>query len=125
NPAVFNEFAAVFERVGHSMLTPSFLRIQNDGQPAPGGPVSLIDGFNNPSKLTSSNELNLFLKGLSQEVQDETDIKLVTDMRAALLDAIDVQRARDHGLPDYNTLRHAYGLPKLTSYTDIPSDPTL
>ena len=74
-PAVFNEFAAVFERAGHSMLTPSFLRIQNDGQAAPGGPVSLIDGFNNPSKLSSSNELSLFLKGLSVEVQDETDIE--------------------------------------------------
>ena len=42
NPAIFNEFAAVFERVGHSMLTPSFLRIQNDGQVAPGGAISLL-----------------------------------------------------------------------------------
>jgi len=125
NPAVFNEFAAIFERVGHSMLTPSFLRIQNDGQPAPGGPVSLIDGFNDPSKLSSSNELNLFLKGLSFEVQDETDIKLVTDMRVALLDAFDIQRARDHGLPNYNTLRQAYGLPSVTSFADITSDLSL
>ena len=125
NPAVFNEFAAVFERVGHSMLTPSFLRVQNDGRAAPGGPVSLIDGFNNPSKLSSSNELGLFLKGLSVEVQDETDVKLVTDMRVALLDAIDIQRARDHGLPDYNTLREAYGLPRVASFAGITSDPAL
>ena len=121
-PAVFNEFAAVFERAGHSMLTPSFLRIQNDGQAAPGGPVTLLEGFNNPSKLSSSNELSLFLKGLSVEVQDETDIKIVTDMRLALLDAFDIQRARDHGLPDYNTLRQAYGLPSVTSFADITSD---
>jgi hypothetical protein len=107
------------------MLTPSFLRIQNDGQLAPGGPVSLIDGFNNPSKLPSSNELNLFLKGLSVEVQDETDMGLVTDMRVALLDAFDVQRARDHGLPDYNTLRRAYGLRAVTSFADITSDVSL
>jgi peroxidase len=125
NPAVLNEFAAVFERVGHSMLTPSFLRIQNNGLAAPGGPVSLIDGFNNPSKVSSSNELNLFLKGLSVEVQDETDIKLVTDMRVALLDAFDIQRARDHGLPDYNTLRQAYGLARVTSFAGITSDPSL
>ena len=125
NPAVFNEFAAVFERVGHSMLTPSFLRIQNDGQAAPGGPVSVIDGFNEPSRLSSSNELNLFLKGLSVEVQDEIDIKLVTDMRIALLDAFDIQRARDHGLPSYNILRQAYGLASVTSFADITSDPAL
>ena len=107
------------------MIAPSFLRVQNDGQAAPGGPVSLIDGFNNPSKLSSSNELGLFLKGLSVEVQDETDVKLVTDMRVALLDAIDIQRARDHGLPDYNTLREAYGLPRVASFAGITSDPAL
>src|SRR5207237_6933068 len=84
-----------------------------------------IDGFNNPSKLSSSNELNLFLKGLSVEVQDETDIKMVTDMRVAFLDAFDIQRARDHGLPDYNTLRQAYGLARVTSFAGITSDPAL
>jgi hypothetical protein len=115
----------VFERVGHSMLTPSFLRIQNDGQPAPGGPVSLIAAFQNPSILSSSNELDLFLKGLSVEVQDETDLKLVTGMRLALLDAIDIQRARDHGLPNYNTLRQAYGLNGVISFADITSDLSL
>src|SRR3954470_772907 len=46
-------------------------------------------------------------------------------MRVALLDAIDIQRARDHGLPDYNTLRQAYGLPKVTSVADITSDTAL
>jgi hypothetical protein len=125
NPAVFNEFAAVFERVGHSMLTPSVLRIQDDGRPAPGGPISLLESFENPSKLSSSNELDLFLKGLSVEIQDETDVKLVTGMRLALLDAFDIQRARDHGLPNYNTLRQAYGLPGVTSLADVTSDLSL
>jgi hypothetical protein len=125
NPAVFNEFAAVFERVGHSMLTPAFQRIQNDGTPAPGGPLSLLDGFNNPAAITTSLDLDLFLKGLSLERQEETDLKLTDGMRFALLDAFDIQRARDHGLPDYNTLRQAYGLPRVTSYASITSDPAL
>jgi hypothetical protein len=43
-------------------------------------------------------------------------------MRFALLDAFDIQRARDHGLPDYNTLREAYGLPRATSLAGITSD---
>jgi peroxidase len=112
-PAVFNEFAAVFERVGHSMLTPAFLRIQNDGQPAPGGSRSAHRRLQQPLQARHLQRPRaVFLKGLSVEVQEETDTRLVDDMRVALLDAIDIQRARDHGLPDYNTLRQAYGLPQ-------------
>ena len=49
------------------------------------------------------------------------------------LGAIDIERGRDHGLPSYNQLRQAYGLPAKTSFTAItgeatdafPADPTL
>ena len=33
--------------------------------------------------------------------------------------ALNIQRARDHGLPDYNTIREAYGLSRKTSWEDI------
>jgi hypothetical protein len=69
--------------------------------------VDLVDAFNNPALLTTSTDVDLFLKGLSVEVQEETDLKFVDGMRIALLDAFDIQRARDHGLPDYNTFRQA------------------
>lgn len=36
--------------------------------------------------------------------------------------ARDVQRARDHGIPDYNTLRAALGLPRVTSFAQITSN---
>ncbi len=123
NPTILNEFPTVFMRIGHSMLTDSIKRVQNDGQPSPAGAVDLVDAFNNPALLTTSSDLDLFLKGLSVEVQEETDLKFVDGMREALLDAFDIQRARDHGLPDYNTFRAAYGLPKVTSYANITSDP--
>jgi hypothetical protein len=48
------------------------------------------------------------------------------------LGAIDVQRGRDHGMPDYNDLRAAYGLPRKASFSAIvngsenfPADPKL
>jgi hypothetical protein len=72
--------------------------------------------------LRTSHDLDLFLKGLSVEVQEDTDLKLVDGMRFALLDAFDIQRARDHGLPDYNTFRAAYGLPRALTFADITSD---
>lgn len=41
-----------------------------------------------------------------------------------------IMRGRDHGLPDYNSVRKAYGLPVKTSFRDInpelyDSDPTV
>jgi hypothetical protein len=122
DPSVFNEFPTVFLRVGHSMLPSAFQRVQNDGQPAPGGPLQLIDAFDDPSKLTTSADVDLFLKGLSVEVQEENDLKFVDAMRVALLDAFDIQRARDHGLPDYNTFREAFGLSRVSSFAEITSD---
>jgi hypothetical protein len=38
------------------------------------------------------------------------------------LAAIDIQRGRDHGLPDYNEMRVSYGLPGFTNINQITSD---
>lgn len=48
------------------------------------------------------------------------------DCFAGVLDlaAIDVERGRDHGIPSYNALRQAYGLPAATSFTAITGEPT-
>jgi len=40
------------------------------------------------------------------------------------LGAIDVVRGRDHGIPKYNALRQAYGLPARTSFTAITGEST-
>jgi hypothetical protein len=40
------------------------------------------------------------------------------------LGADDVQRGRDHGMPSYNDLRRAYGLPPVRSFTDITGEST-
>jgi Animal haem peroxidase len=39
------------------------------------------------------------------------------------LGAIDIQRARDHGIPSYNELREAYGLAPKQSFTAITGEP--
>jgi hypothetical protein len=40
------------------------------------------------------------------------------------LAAIDIERGRDHGMPYYNDLRKAYGLPPERSFTDITGEST-
>jgi hypothetical protein len=40
------------------------------------------------------------------------------------LAAIDIERGRDHGIPSYNDLRAAYGLPRKTSFAAITGEAT-
>ncbi len=39
------------------------------------------------------------------------------------LGAIDIERGRDHGMPTYNQLRQAYGLPPRTTFEQITGEP--
>ena len=62
----------------------------------------------------------------------EIDTKVVDAVRNFLfgppgaggldLASLNIQRGRDHGLSDYNSVRAAYGLPRVTSFAQITSD---
>src|SRR5207302_7806943 len=105
----------------------------NDGRPiAP--EVSLADAFFNPS-IVESHNIDPILKYLASDPSQELDTKVVDDLRNFLfgppgaggldLASLNVQRGRDHGLADYNTTRAAFGLPKVTSFAQITSNPAL
>jgi hypothetical protein len=135
NASVQTEFSAAFFRVGHTMLSTTLARVKNDGSPAPGGGVPLRDAFFVPNNIANGTELGYFLKGLASQRQQEVDNQIVDDVRDFLfgepmpggfdLAALNIQRGRDHGLPDYNTLRVAFGLPAVSDFEDICSDPTV
>ncbi len=134
NSSISTEFSTVLFRVGHTMLSPNLLRIQNDGTPAPEGPMALKDAFFVPQSLSASpNELDYLLKGLASDQQQNIDMHLVDGVRDFLfgepipggfdLASLNIQRGRDHGIPDYNTVREAFGLAPKTSFDQISSDP--
>ena len=112
--------------------------------------VPLTLAFGNPDLLQQIGEGPL-VKGLASESQYKNDEQIDNSMRSVLfqipkpgstqpcgepvinpncfldvsdLGAIDVQRGRDHGIPYYNDLRNAYGLPPVRSFTDITGEST-
>jgi hypothetical protein len=132
NASVTTEFSTAAFRVGHTLLSPEILRIENDGRPDPRGPITLADSFFNPPLLTSETDLEEILKGLASQRAQEIDNKLVDGVRNFLfgppgaggfdLASLNIQRGRDHGLSDYNTTRAVFGLPRVTSFAQITAN---
>ncbi len=129
NPAVANIFSAALYRVGHTMLPNELLRLADDGSPTQAGAIGLAESFFQPSLIVDSG-IEAFLKGLSVQPAQEIDALVSDSVRNMLFDppaqfdlaAINIQRGRDHGLPDYNQARIDLGLQSLTSFSQITGD---
>jgi len=128
NPGIANIFSTGCYRLGHSMLSPLVQR-------AGGSPLPFQDTFWKP-EIVEKNGIDPFLAGLATQKMQELDTKAVTDVRSFLfhdnpnipkgafldLAALNIQRGRDHGLPDYNQCRIDYGLPPKCRFEEISSD---
>jgi hypothetical protein len=142
NATIANEFSTVAFRFGHSMVSPSIARDANDGQSA-ADPFPLSEDFFDPNVLNPagvvdpltgavSTDIGAVLKGDADGNGQAMDTMAISAIRDLLfgngviggqdLIALDVQRGRDHGIPDYNALRVAMGLPAVTSFSQITSN---
>jgi hypothetical protein len=149
NPGIANEFSTAMFRFAHSELDNGVDRLNNDGtdiaDPA-GGTVDLATAFFNPTLIQLpavtdpfsghlSSGISPILKGAASGNAQEVDLLAVRDIRNFLfgppgaggtdLIARDIQRGRDHGLTDYNSMRAAYNLPRVTSFAQITSNVTV
>lgn len=132
NATLANEFTAAAFRLGHTLLNGNLLRLHNNGEPLEEGPLSLRDAFFNPyAILTTPGGLDPFFKGMAVQTMQQFDSKVIDDVRNFLfgppgaggldLVAINIMRARERGLPDFNTIRAAYGLAPYGSFPQINS----
>lgn len=140
NPGIANEFATAAYRYGHSMLDGEVGRLNDDGTEVAAGGLELATSFFNPTVFDTSlpqhsGDIDPFLKSESTGIAQEVDVYVDDAVRNFLfgppgaggldLAALNIQRGRDHGLADYNTMRAAYGLPRVTTFNQITSDTTL
>jgi hypothetical protein len=134
NAAITNAFAHATYRYGHSAVSSELQLLGDDGSRL--GSISLRNAFFNPSLL--SNEPGLvdqLLKGAAVQTSQEVDTLVIDDLRNFLfgppgaggmdLAALNIQRGRDAGLPDYNELRTAHRLPTRQNFSQITSDPEI
>lgn len=134
NAGVENVFATAAYRLGHSLLSPSLLRLGPNRQPISQGNLPLASAFFNQQALSSVG-IEPYLRGLATQRAQELDNQLVDAVRNFLfgppgaggfdLASLNIQRGRDHGLPSYNQLRADLGLPRVRSFAEISSNPSV
>jgi hypothetical protein len=149
NASIANEFSTAGFRFGHSLLDNTIERQTNNGTDvtiAGGASVPLAFDFFNPTLLNpagvsdaytglTSTGIDPILKADADGPSQAMDTMAVESVRNLLfggdgdggedLIARDVQRGRDNGLPDYNTMQVAYGLPPVTSFAQITQNVTV
>ncbi|XP_028027075.1 uncharacterized protein LOC114240650 [Bombyx mandarina] len=131
NPAIVTEFATAAFRIGHSLLRPHLPRLSPNYQPVE-PPILLRDGFFRTDMFMSHPPLvDELMRGLSstpmetldQFITGEVTNHLFEDRRIPFsgidLIALNIQRARDHGVPGYNNYRALCNLKRATTFDDL------
>lgn len=130
NPAIVTEFAAAAFRIGHSLLRPHIPRLSVNHQPID-PPLLLRDGFFKMDHLFAPSIMDEIMRGLvatpmetlDQFITGEVTNHLFEDRRIPFsgidLVALNVQRARDHGIPSYNNYRALCNLKRARSWDDL------
>ncbi|HYV93820.1 MAG TPA: peroxidase family protein [Chitinophagales bacterium] len=130
-PDIPNTFSTAGYRLGHTWVADEIALCDNDCQEVNPGQLDLVDVFFNPEYILDYG-LEPFLKGFATHKQYETDNKINSVLRDFLfgegfgidLASLNIQRGRDHGLPDYNAVRQFYTGSAVTSFLQITSDTT-
>ena len=132
NAGISNVFTVTAYRMGHTLLSGTILRLDNDGNPIPEGHLRLKDAFFNPLEIPKVGGLEPYLKGMGAQAQQKFDAKMLDDVRNFLfsetgslgvdLASININRGRERGVPDYNTIREHYGMGRVTNFSEINSN---
>jgi hypothetical protein len=132
NAGISNVFATAAYRFGHSMVSPTYRLVNERGQSI--GELSLRQAFFNPAWI-STNGIEDLLRGLASQAAQRYDVYVIDNLRNFLFDppgsggldlaSLNIQRARDHGLPHYNQIREDFGLSPIQTFEEISSYPAI
>ncbi|MGB7440461.1 MAG: peroxidase family protein [Coleofasciculaceae cyanobacterium] len=136
DPAISRAFSNAAFRLGHTQLSSEILRLDTHGQTISQGNLTLSEVFFPRPTVVQEAGIEPILRGIASSPSQRVDNEIIDDVRNLLfgfgptgtvsardLAAINIQRGRANGLADYNSIREAFGLPRVTSFAEITSDP--
>ncbi|KAF7995421.1 hypothetical protein HCN44_006528 [Aphidius gifuensis] len=135
NPSIVTEFAAAAFRIGHSLLRPHLPRMDKNYRPVE-PPILLRDGFFNVDMLYQPDMIDEMIRGLVATPMETLDQFITGEVTNHLFEnrqipfsgidliALNIQRARDHGIPGYNHYRGLCNLKKAQTFDDLSREMT-
>ncbi|XP_028413497.1 lactoperoxidase-like [Dendronephthya gigantea] len=130
NPGILNSFATAAFRFGHSLIRPTFDRLDKGFNPT-GKPILLREMFFN-NTFIRKNDIDQLLLGLLGNESQIVDRKIANGILNHLFErpnspglnlaALNIQRGRDHGLPGYNAFRGRCSLKNANSFQDTANE---
>lgn len=134
DPGIMNSFSGAAFRFGHSAVTGNLVRYDED-EVFSFGSIDLRSAFTNPTFLKDEGGIEPFIRGLAAQKHQRIDTKVTSDLRNFLfgnpaaggldLVALNIERGREKGLPNFNMIRQNFGLSPINSFTQITSDVSL
>ncbi|KYN12827.1 PREDICTED: peroxidasin homolog [Trachymyrmex cornetzi] len=132
--SISNVFATAALRFGHSLIQPRLERLNASFQPIPQGPLNLRDAFFAPWRLVEEGGVDPLIRGMyataaklklpEQNLNVELTEQLFRTAHAVALDlaAMNIQRARDHGLPGYVEWRDYCNMSRVETFEHLTND---
>ncbi|XP_006818582.2 dual oxidase-like, partial [Saccoglossus kowalevskii] len=138
HPGITHEFQSAAMRFGHTLVPPGVYRRNAQCEFRNTSLLTGASGYHglricntywNPQESIEESDIDEFLMGMASQIAEREDNIITPDLRGKVfgpldfsrrdLMALNIQRGRDHGLPNYNTARNHYGLPEIKDWKEI------
>eukprot|EP00794_Sanderia_malayensis_P020124 gene20124-22096_t len=129
---VSNVFATAAFRFGHSQVNTHIFRFDEKWNVSKYGHLLLRESYFHPERVVEEGGIEPIIRGTVMMPAQKIDTLMIDELRNVLfpvgrgngldLAAMNIQRGRDHGLPDYNSVRKLLGLKGLQDFSEITKD---
>ncbi|XP_060522510.1 chorion peroxidase-like [Cylas formicarius] len=130
SPDTLTEFGAAAYRIGHSLLRAEIPMLDNNFKPVC-PPLLLRDSFFDTDILFTPNIIDHIARGISATPMEDLDRFITEEVTNHLFEntkipftgvdliSLNVQRARDHGIPPFNDYREYCNLNRADTFDDL------